>query len=106
MQLNCEVCNFVDFGNIFSHSEFVSQWRMEILVKKTFFSLKSGFQKRYSEGEEPTDRGLMDGPCAHGQPPFKRRFERRKWYGGKRYHLHRIRRSRSGADRMGMEVHT
>ena len=47
----------------------------------------------------------MDGPGAHGQPPFKRRFERRKWYGGQRYHLHRIRRSRSGADRMGMEVH-
>ena len=48
----------------------------------------------------------MDGPGAHGQPPFERRFERRKWYGGQRYHLHRIRRSRSGADRMGMEVHT
>ena len=47
----------------------------------------------------------MDGPGAHSQPPAKRWFERRKWYGGQRYHLHRIRQSLSRADRMGVEVH-
>ena len=49
---------------------------------------------KYSEGAQPTDRGLMDGPGTYGRPPCRRRFEKRKWYGGRRYHLHRIRRPR------------
>ena len=36
----------------------------------------------------------MDGPGTYGLPLAKRWFERRKRYGGQRYHPHRIRRAR------------